>query len=179
MAKGDDMERETELIRKLYRALNRMMCEAKVARSYGTGHNLTYSDIGLLKSVRRYESAKAGDLSQYLGITNGAVTQLARKLMDKGYLAPYRQEGNRKEVYYRLTDAGEQACRGYDAYSDRMKGRLVDYLAPLDDGTVAAIDGMLDLVLATSGGCGRCDGSDAAEETSEKKTRCAKCQTIF
>ena len=104
------MEREAELIRKIYWALNRMMCEARVPRTYGTGHKLTYSDIGLLKSVRQYESAKAGDLSQYLGITNGAVTQLARKLMDMGYLAPYRQDGNRKEVYYLLTETGERAC---------------------------------------------------------------------
>lgn len=169
------MERETELIRKLYRALNRMMCEARVPRAYGTGHKLTYSDIGLLKSVRQYESAKGGDLSQYLGITNGAVTQLARKLMDKGYLAPYRQEGNRKEVYYRLTETGERACEGYDEYTDRLKGRLGDYLTPLDAEAVAAIDGMLNIILANVSGCGRCgDG-----ETNEKKTRCAKCQTIF
>ncbi len=91
------MCKKESLVKKLYQALNIMICESKIARNYGTGHELTYSDINLLKCVQHNENAKASELSQYLGITNGAVAQLAKKLEDKGYLEPYRITGNKKK----------------------------------------------------------------------------------
>ncbi len=176
------VKKKEELIKKLYQALNIMICESKIARSYGTGHKLTYSDINLLKCAQRNENAKAGDLSQYLGITNGAVTQLAKKLEDRGYLAPYRISGNKKEVYYRLTAQGEEACRGYDGHYEKMRSAMEGYIAALDEGTVEKITGLFDLVADISAAPEHCCMKQAADggqpgETAAK--RCEKCRRIY
>ena len=172
------MEREAILTKKLYQALNIMICESKEARSYGTAHRLTYSEIGLLKCVQNYEAAKAGDLSQYLGITNGAVAQLAKRLMEKDYLEPYRLGGNKKEVYYRLTAAGLAACQGYDGHNGRLKDRIAEYAAGLSDEELAKLCGFFDVIIHTAG-CERCtdDGPDDGTKTTVK--RCEKCQSIY
>ena len=177
------VDKKEELVKKLYQALNIMICESKIARSYGTGHKLTYSDISLLKCVQRNENAKAGDLSQYLGITNGAVAQLAKKLEDKGYLTPYRISGNRKEVYYRLTADGEAACRGYEGHYEKMRSAVEGYIAALDDGTVEKITGLFTLVADISAVHEHCCIRQAADEAGQPGEtaikRCEKCRRIY
>jgi DNA-binding MarR family transcriptional regulator len=177
------MSKKESLTKKMYQALNIMICESKIARSYGTGHRLTYSDISLLKCVQHNENAKAGDLSQYLGITNGAVAQLAKKLEGKGYLEPYRITGNKKEVYYRLTAGGEAACQGYDEHYGKMRSSIEDYISTLDDGTIEKIIGLFDLVADSTAVYEHCSIKHAAgktgrsQETAQK--RCKKCQRIY
>lgn len=177
------MCKKESLIKKLYQALNIMICESKIARSYGTGHKLTYSDISLLKCVQHNENAKAGDLSQYLGITNGAVAQFAKKLADKGYLEPYRVSGNKKEVYYRLTADGEAACQSYDEHYGKMRTGIEGYIAALDDDTIEKIIGLFDLVADSTAVHEHCSIRHAAGKAghSGKVTikRCEKCQRIY
>ena len=178
-----DMYKKKSLVKKLYQALNIMICESKIARSYGTVHKLTYSDICLLKCVQHNDDAKASDLSQYLGITNGAVAQLAKKLENKGYLEPYRIIGNKKEVYYKLTAGGEAACRGYDEHYGKMWSEIEEYISKLDDGTVEKIIGLFDLVADSIAVNEHCSISHAADKTgcSQETTikRCEKCQRIY
>jgi len=177
-----EMCKKESLVKKLYQALNIMICESKIARSYGTCHKLTYSDISLLKCVQRNEAAKAGDLSQYLGITNGAVAQLAKKLGDKGYLEPYRITGNKKEVYYRLTADGEAACRGYDEHYGKIKSSIEDYIATLDDETVEKIIGLFDAVADCAAVHEHCSIKHAAGKAGHSQAeikRCEKCQRIY
>lgn len=177
------MREKEDLINKLYRALNIMICESKIARNYGTGHKLTYSDISLLKCVQRNESAKASELSQYLGITNGAVAQLAKKLEGKGYLEPYRITGNKKEVYYKLTASGEKACRGYDEHYGKQKFNIEDYIAELDGDTIQKITGLFDTVADSAAVYDHCSFKPAAGKTNpsyeETAKRCEKCQRTY
>ncbi len=177
------MCKKEELIKKLYQSLNIMICESKIARSYGTGHKLTYSDISLLKCVQRNGNAKAGELSQFLGITNGAVAQLAKKLEEKGYLEPYRITGNKKEVYYRLTPDGEEACLGYDEHYGKMRSSAEAYISTLDDDTIEKITKLFDLVAGSTAVSDRCSIRHAADKTGPSHEgaikRCEKCQRLY
>lgn len=177
------MDSREELVKKLHRTVSLMGCEARMTRSYGTAHELTSSDMDFLKCVERKAQAKAGDISQFLGVTGGATTQLARKLEQKGYVEPYRLEGNRKEVYYRLTAEGETACRGFDAHYDRIRREVEGYVAGLDEAAVEKIEGLLDTVasaLEVGSHCSVKHGEQTSEyplAAGEKK--CEKCQKIY
>jgi len=177
------MHQEQSLIKKLYQAINIITCESKIAKNYGTEHKLTYSDISLLKCVQRNENSKAGDLSQYLGMTNGAVTQLAKKLEGKGYLEPYRIPGNKKEVYYRLTERGEKACDGYDHHYEEIKDRIESYIDTLDNETIEKIIGLFDAVADSASVDKNCSIKHASckSDKSEKESigRCEKCKRIY
>jgi DNA-binding MarR family transcriptional regulator len=177
------MCKKESLIKKFYQALNIMICELKIARDYGTGHRLTYSDINLLKCVQRNENAKASELSQYLGITNGAVAQLAKKLESKGYLEPYRITGNKKEVYYKLTASGATACRGYDEHHGKIKSNIEGYITTLDHDTIEKIIGLFDAVAESAVVYDHCSikyaASKAGHSQQEAIKRCEKCQRIY
>ena len=178
-----DRNKRGSLIEKLYQTQNIMMCELKISRNYGTAHKLTYSDICLLKCVQHNEGARASDLSQYLGITNGAVAQLAKKLDKKGYLEPYRIAGNRKEVYYKLTDTGEAACRGYDGHYGKLKSDLKEYIRGLDEDTTEKIIGMLDLIIKDTAVNENCSIAQIVGQAGHSQgttlKRCEKCQRIY
>ena len=177
------MCKKENLLKKLYASLNMMICESKIARTYGTAHKLTYSDISLLLCVRRNMDAKASVLSQYLGITNGAVAQLAKKLKTKGYLEPYRIPGNRKEVYYKLTANGEAACQGYDEHYRKMRSNIEGYISTLDDETIEKIIGLFDMVASNIAVYEHCSIKHAVAQTGPSQEgatkRCEKCQRLY
>ena len=176
------MKQKNILIDRLYQSVNIMICESKTAKNYGTGHKLTFSDICLLKCISRNENAKASELSLFLGITNGAVTQLAKKLTDKEYLEPYRISGNKKEVYYKLTPSGEKACSEYDRHHNARRRNLENYIEKLDEETIQKIIGLFDAVADNSTVDEHCSvkHSNGCHDNEENMTgRCEKCKAIY
>lgn len=133
------MNNSDDLIDKFFQAINVLTCEFKTEKSYGTKNKLTYSDICFLKCIQRNQNEKAGNLSVYLGMTNGAVTQLAKKLITKGYAESYRLSNNKKEVYYKLTQSGENACNESDRHYDKITKVIKNYIGKLDDGVIEKI----------------------------------------
>jgi DNA-binding MarR family transcriptional regulator len=176
------MNSKNELIKKFHQAANIMLCDAKTSRCYGTEHALTYSDLSFLKCIERNEKAKAGEISQYLGITNGAVVQLAKKLEGKQYLEAYRIEGNKKEVYYRLTKSGQTACEGYDAYNETINGMMESYLAGVEEETLETIKGLFEAVITGIEMKKECSIKHSSQEDNQKTEtdgRCEKCKRTY
>ncbi|HHX73052.1 MAG TPA: MarR family transcriptional regulator [Clostridiales bacterium] len=166
-----------DLTAKIFQTLNVLMCDARTPRTYGTEHVLTHSDMSLLQCIQMNQNAKATELSQYLGITNGAVAQLAKKLEAKGLVVPYHIEGNKKEVYYRLTESGEAACRGYAARYEDMARALKDYFSKMDDNERKAIDGLFDRLLAIAADSKHC--APACGDTALAEKKCIKCSILY
>lgn len=180
--KGDDMNSKNDLIQKFHQAANLMLCDAKTSRRYGTKYPLTYSDLSFLKCIQRNENNKAGEISQYLGITNGAVVQLAKKLEGKEYLESYRMEGNKKEVYYRLTESGQTACEGYDKYNDEMNSLIEAYIIDLDEDTIQTISGLFEAIITgieLKKGCYIKHASEEAKLETKTDGRCEKCKRTY
>ncbi len=176
------MNSRNELIKKFHQAVNIMLCDIKTSRCYGTEHSLTFSDISFLKCVERNEKAKAGEISRYLGITNGAVVQLARKLERKDYLEAYRMEGNKKEVYYRLTESGRTACGGYDEYNEDTDALIETTLKGLDEKTIRAVIAMFDAIIngiKLKKGCYIKITAEKTEQESKPEGRCEKCKRTY
>lgn len=177
------MSIQEDLIRKLYQTLSLMACEARTARKYGTPHTLTIADVDLLKCVQRNSDAKACELSKLLGVTNGAVTQQTQKLVQKGFMEPYRSGGNKKEIFYHLTEQGETACKGYDEHSAQVRQRVEAYLTSLDDDTIQKINGLFAVITDSVAVGEQCSIKHDSQKTAclseDGKTRCEKCQRVY
>ena len=153
-----------------------------MTRNYGTKHQLSNSEISALKCIQRNSNTKAGDLSQYLGITNGAVTQLAKKLQDKSLIVSYHIEGNNKEVFYDLTKSGHKACTIYDEFLQKKILPVKNYIATLDDEVVNSLINIMDLLIENSDTKNKCYILNDKQENTIRKTdlkRCEKCQNNY
>lgn len=130
----------TELFFEVVRLLQN---DTKEPRDYGTGHILYHGEMAFLDIIHRYPSAKVSRISEMMGITKGAATQMSAKLSAKGLVDIYFKPGNRKEKFYRLTADGERARKGHQQYHQKANNNLCEYFRALDEAQTQAVFGFL------------------------------------
>ena len=101
-------------------------------RDYGVGYKLYSSEIHTIEFVGRYPGSNITELSDKMGITKGAVSQTVNKLVKKKFVEKFRDPGNDKEVYVRLTEKGEKARKGHEDFHKIDESELEKYLLSLD-----------------------------------------------
>jgi DNA-binding MarR family transcriptional regulator len=141
------MDRVNLFIEKLTHIVSIVNQEMKTAWDYGLGFPLHHSEVHLLEAIKFCKGANAGEIARYLGITNGAVSQVAKKLMDKALVETYQAEDNRKEVFFRLTPLGNKACAGHQRHHKKIDASLIKYVEHLDEKEYKAILGFFDVLI--------------------------------
>jgi DNA-binding MarR family transcriptional regulator len=134
------------LSEKFNKTMNSRSEEMKAARDYGIGFPLYHSEVHLLDVVNLHGNENERELAERLGVTKGAVAQVAKKLLDKKLIESYQKPGNRKEIYFRLTDTGQKAAEGHAQHHARMNVGLFAYIDGLDEKDVAVIMKFLDVM---------------------------------
>lgn len=136
-----------QILEKILEIVNILNEEIKQSRDYGTGHFLYHSEVHLIVAIFNHKDANASELSQVLGVTNGAVTQVADKLSKKGLIERYRLKGNKKDTYFMLTEQGEQVYWGHEKHHNKMNVKVMEYINCLDDDKVKLIVTFLDKMI--------------------------------
>ncbi|MBJ6362736.1 MarR family winged helix-turn-helix transcriptional regulator [Paenibacillus sp. GCM10012307] len=94
-----------------------------------SGDNLPLSHIRMLTVLQRREKEKVAELADCLHVTPGAITGIADKLIQRGYVERRRDETDRRVVYLQLTEEGQSAVKGLDSIQQQL---YADILARLD-----------------------------------------------
>jgi DNA-binding MarR family transcriptional regulator len=115
-------------------------------RDYGTGDLLSPSEIHLLQAIGRNQGKKVTDIATYMGVTKGAVSQMANKLAARGLAVKYSAAGNEKEVLLKLTAAGKKAQKGHDRHHAMFIGEVDNSLGDLTEDQVRVLEKFLTTV---------------------------------
>lgn len=70
-----------------------------------------FSEVHCIEIISRLENANVTRIAEAAHMTRGGISKLTKKLITRGAIAAYRQPENRKEIYFRLTPAGEEMVR--------------------------------------------------------------------
>jgi DNA-binding MarR family transcriptional regulator len=140
------METGDILFEKLYRMINLVIKEMETPWLYGLDAPLHHAEVHLLETIKANEGANVGELARHLGMTSGAISQVTRKLLDKGFIEAYRKPGNRKEVFSRLTALGDQVCEGHQKHHENMERVLREFMDRLDNKEAQVVFDFLDAV---------------------------------
>ena len=140
------MENTEELTGRLYKLLKLFAWEMENAWDYGAGFPIPHSEAHLLDAVKEHDGAKASELAGIMGITNGAVSQITKKLLAKALVEDYKLPGNRKEVFFRLTPLGEKVYRGHRKHHNKIDAGFFDYMAGLKEKDLQVIYNFLDVI---------------------------------
>lgn len=124
---------EEKLYTSILRAFSRYKVMDSKPRDYGTGYLLYSSEIHAIDMIGRSPDCNITGLSEKLGVTKGAVSQTVNKLVKKGLVEKYRDTGNDKEVYVRLTGKGEQAQQGFEDFHNTRNFTLKSYVGNLNE----------------------------------------------
>ena len=118
----------------------------KKPRTFGTQHKLYQSEIHFIEAIGLSGDYSASELSEKLGITNGAVTQVADKLLKKKLIEKYKKADNKKTVYFKLTKEGIVAYNNHEKFHAGFNEKLTAYLNSLSKKEFDAIVRLAELV---------------------------------
>jgi DNA-binding MarR family transcriptional regulator len=134
------------MLEKIYRLINLAIREIETPWLYGVNFPLYHAEVHLLETIKANEGANVGELARHLGMTSGAISQVTKKLLDKGLIEAYRKPGNRKEVFSRLTALGEQVCKGHQKHHENMVSAVHEFITRLSRKETRIIFDFLDVV---------------------------------
>lgn len=98
------------------RIINKMDESESKKRDYGTGILISASEIHLIQAIGMNPGEKVTCLADQMGVTKGAVSQMANKLVQKKLVIKYSGMGNDKDVLLKLTESGMTAKKGHDRH---------------------------------------------------------------
>jgi DNA-binding MarR family transcriptional regulator len=134
------------LIEKVYRMINLVIREMETPWFYGVDFPLHHAEVHLLETIKANEGANVSELARHLGMTSGAISQVTKKLLDKGLIEAYRKPGNRKEVFSRLTALGEQVREGHQKHHENMVSAVHEFITRLNRKETQIVFDLLDVV---------------------------------
>ncbi|EOS40310.1 hypothetical protein C808_01281 [Lachnospiraceae bacterium M18-1] len=77
------------------------------------------SEIHCIEYIGNNAESNVTKLADVFYMTRGAISKLSKKLLDKGLIESYQKSNNKKEVYFRLTEKGQEI---FDIHEDLHKG---------------------------------------------------------
>lgn len=105
--------------------------------SFNCGVPLTLGEIHLIECIGKHEGMNVTEIAKILGNTRGAVSQMAKKLENKGLIDKKMKEDNNKEILLTLSKVGNEIFIEHEKFHDSLYGEV---LSSLDGATQENID---------------------------------------
>lgn len=83
----------------------------------------TNSEVHCITYLGRNADSNVTKLAESLFMTRGAVSKITKKLLQKGLIEGYQKPENKKEVYFRLTDQGNEVYKIHEGLHREFQER--------------------------------------------------------
>ncbi len=123
---------QCEIARKFFEMMTAIISEQKMPREYPGGQILYHAEIDLLEKINESPDSNVSMLSEKSHVTKSAITQISGKLLDKGLIEKYQDPKNKKEKYYRLTEAGQKVRKTHAEFHKAASDNIRNYLCSLE-----------------------------------------------
>ncbi len=127
-----------ELLQLLAQFLERQDLLSKLTESERL-HGYGYSEVHAIAAIAAIDHANVTKIAAHLHMTRGAVSKIAKRLRHSGCITPYTEPGNKKEVYYHLTEKGAALCAEHDARHRQWQQRDQAFLRRCDQRQLQAV----------------------------------------
>jgi DNA-binding MarR family transcriptional regulator len=139
------MNKYHEIIERMAAIQYQISLNDKKPKNFGTDGLLYQSEIHFIDAIGKDKTVMALELARKLNITKGAVTQVSKKLLEKGYIKKLRKDGNKKEIYFELTEKGIVAYDNHLEFHGDINNKIIEYLKKLNKDQLEAIIGLVEL----------------------------------
>lgn len=89
--------------------------------------DLSLSEIHCIDNIEKLESPNVTLLANTMRMTRGGITKITRKLIKKEFITSFKEEGNKKEVYFRLTSIGMEVYLDHEKSHEKAKDREMSF----------------------------------------------------
>lgn len=102
-------------------------------RRYAEADDLYMREVHFVVAVGPDRSPSMGEMAQQLGVTQGAVTQMATRLEKKGYLSRTKDARDKRVTIVTLTEKGRELCARHILYDRGRYAHTGDVLSEFSD----------------------------------------------
>lgn len=81
------------------------------------------SEVHCIEYIGRNVDSNVTKLAESFYMTRGAISKLTKKLIEKGLIESYKKQDNKKEVYFRLTEQGEEVNKIHEELHKEFQER--------------------------------------------------------
>jgi len=99
-----------ELVQEVIETIHRCQ-RAAVNPSDWRKIGLSHSQVGMLFMIHHHSDANVKKISEHLGVTKSAITQLLDPLVSNGFILRQTDTSDRRIVRFSLTDKGKKALK--------------------------------------------------------------------
>jgi DNA-binding MarR family transcriptional regulator len=139
------MEREKEsreIMDRFMRLVHKYNAMEKTPARHGKDFDLFHSERHILDKVGENPGINVTEFAQVAGVTKGAISQVIKKLEQKGLVRRYKKSGNDKEVFIELTEIGKDICQDRKRINQETIQEISEELRRYSDDEVAFLLGM-------------------------------------
>jgi DNA-binding MarR family transcriptional regulator len=72
------------------------------------------NEVELIEHIAKIPNANVTKLAAASYMTRGAISKLTKKLMNRGLIESYQASENKKEIYFKLTDTGNEVNKAHE-----------------------------------------------------------------
>ncbi|MCF7942332.1 MAG: MarR family transcriptional regulator [Spirochaetia bacterium] len=105
----------------------------RMTMTYGTDVKIHGAEIHMLCHIKRNPGSHISGIARSIDVTRGAVSQLVKKLEQKGLVRKAEHPENMKQLTLVLTEKGETAYAGHQRLHQRFSDSLEEVLVPYTD----------------------------------------------
>lgn len=114
------------IIDKFIQAANKYKDSEKVKKNYGTDWLFTSSEMHLIDAVGRNDGISVTNVADFLGVTKGAISQILKKIIERGMVTRTRISMYSKTVSLSLTENGKIVFKAHQDYHKQMYKRMIE-----------------------------------------------------
>jgi DNA-binding MarR family transcriptional regulator len=81
------------------------------------------SEVHCIEYIGRNEDSNVTKLAESFYMTRGAISKIAKKLIEKGVIKSYQKPVNKKEIYFRLTEQGKEIYKIHEELHKEFRER--------------------------------------------------------
>lgn len=136
----DKEEKFRKLVELFIRITNKQKTLEDSPRKYGTDQLLYKSEIHTIELIGSCIECNMTEMAERLGVTKGALSQVVNKLKKKKLVIKERKSDNEKEVFLKLTEAGQKAFEKHIEFHKSHSNELWGTFESLTDEQIQFIE---------------------------------------
>lgn len=134
------MDTYNTLIQTFFNVQSKFSRFERSPRDFGTSELLYPLEIHIIDAIGQNNEIKMTDLAEKMEITKGAVSQVIKKLVKKGYVIKFKDEGNSKNFHLKLRNKGEIVFREHRLIADKIIEKIGAVLKQIPEKEIAILD---------------------------------------
>lgn len=103
-------------------------------------HGYHYSEIHTIAAIGDLAEPNVTQIANYMNVTRGAISKIAKKLLEQNLIEAYQRDGNKQKIFFRLTKSGQFLYDEHEKRHNLWLKRDCTFIEQFDSETVEQIE---------------------------------------